>query len=138
MNFEQLTIGELRRVLVGGENEQTVSEALAALDVADAAAAEHAESVRAYQAHVRAREAALRASVIAAVDGVDEARRRDGHAWPSAEARAEKKRRAGLEAEHAFDWPLFTYQDWLAHGKPVSHPENPVARRLAKIDRLAR
>jgi hypothetical protein len=138
MSPEELTIGKLRRGLSNGLPEETVHEALGRLDEADEDAAQHAQTIAAYQAYVSARVRRLRTAVAEAVDQVDLARR---SSWPSAEDRAKTLHAAGLEAQDNFldDEPLLEFDAWVEAGKPAHYrATSPSARREARIARLLR
>jgi hypothetical protein len=136
MSLEELTLGELRRALTGGQSEETIHEALARLDQADSDAAQHAQTLVDYESYVKAREHRLRAAVVEAVDQVRLARRQP---WPSEEDRAKTLHAASLEAQDNFldGEPLLEFADWVEVGQPERYEAaTPAAKRQARIARL--
>ena len=141
MNFEELTVGELRRALARGRNDQTVREALEAAREDDEAAARHEQATAAYRSYVEARTERLRAAVQEAEDEADRVQQRTGLPWESREDRDFGRRQAALEARERFeiDEPLLEFADWVEAGSPERYEaKTPAARMQARTDRLAR
>lgn len=141
MSQGELTLGELRRAFANGLPEETIHEALARLDESDEDAAQHAQTLAAYQTYVSSRARRLRAAVVEAVDQVDQARQHTGYSWSSPEDRAKAQRAAGLEAHDNFldDEPLLEFNAWVEAGQPERYQATTsAARREARIARLLR
>jgi hypothetical protein len=141
MNPEELTLGELRRVLALGANDQTISEALEAAREDDEVAARHEQATAGYHGYVEARRERLRAREVEAMAECDLEQQRTGRPWPSDEDRAKSRRAAGLAARDRFeiDEPLLEFQQWVEAGSPDHfEAKTPAARRLARIDQLVR
>ena len=83
----ELTLGELRRALTSGSANQTVAQALAALDAADETARQHERTTAAYGAYVQDRAQRLSAAEQEAMDEVDRAHQQTGRPWSTPEAR---------------------------------------------------
>jgi hypothetical protein len=141
MKPKELTLGELRRALALGTNDQTISEALEAAREDDEVVARHVQATAGYHGYVEARRERLRAREIEAMAECDLEQQRTGRPWPSDEDRAKSRRAAGLAARDRFeiDEPLLEFQQWVEAGSPDRfEAKTPAARRLARIDQLVR
>jgi DNA-binding transcriptional MerR regulator len=142
MNPEELTLGELRRALARGTNDQTVHEALEAAREDDEGAARHQQVTAAHRSYVEARMQRLQAAEQDAMDEADHEQQKTGRPWSSPEARYLARREAGLAARERFeiDEPLLEFADWVEAGSPERYQaKTPIARmqaRMARIDRL--
>jgi hypothetical protein len=129
-SLEDLTVGELRRVLAQGASEMTIREAFAALNEADEIARLHEQTSASYRHYVEARLQRLAAVEQEAMDEADREQQHSGRPWPNAEARFMARRDAGLEVRERFllDEPLLAFADWVDAGAPERYrAEGPVA-----------
>ena len=141
-NPEERTIGELRRALALGTNDQTITEALEAARKDDEEAARHQQATTAYRAYVEERRRRLQAVEEEAMNATDEERRKTGYSWPAdTDDRYLARREAGLAARDCFeiDEPLLEFADWVEAGSPERYQaKTPAARRQARLAQLVR
>jgi hypothetical protein len=118
--MKELTIGELRRALTHGQAEQTIPEALAAIDGHDEAARLNERQQLGWLEFLRSREVRRTEATEKAMARVDDEQRRSGRPWPTEESRPKARRAAGLEAQDSFDLaePKLDFQEWLDAGSP--------------------
>ena len=128
-SLDDLTVGELRRLLHGGMDESlTIADALTALHESDRMAELHERDTAAYEAYATRRAALLAAALSEAVTAADKANLRDGDG-----ARMAARQAARLETAENFDksHPLLDFADWQQAGQP-DVPEVGVIRRAAQ------
>jgi hypothetical protein len=130
-SLDDLTVGELRRLLHAGIDESlTVVDALAALHESDQATAAHELDVRQYNAYVDRRDARHAAALAEAATAADKANRTTGDG-----ARMAARQAARLEADETFErrQPLLSFTEWQSAGKPdVLEVEAGVLRRAVQ------
>jgi hypothetical protein len=137
LNTEEITVGQLKRILRTATDEATITEAIEELAEADrreTAALEHGARVTAYNEYIaRRREReheAVQGAFTAAKEAVIAARpisREDAYMVGKEAADTERLRFEVRE-------PLLTFEEWSAEGEPAFHEihsaRNPKANTL--------
>ena len=118
-SFDDLTVGELRRLLFAGLDESlSLTDALTVLHDSDQAVAVHEADTREFEAYRARREARHAAALSDAAAASDKAHRgqHDG-------ARMAARQEARLEADELFARrsPLLDFQEWVELDRPEVH-----------------
>jgi hypothetical protein len=136
VELDELTIGEVRRALAQGGDEETLREALARLAKTDEAGRRHEQKQERYRQYLDVRAQHREAVVQEAMDETDHERQRHRLPLPPTEDRFAARREAGLEAEGEFDLaePRLDFADWVEAGEPERYrAEGAVARSQALL-----
>jgi hypothetical protein len=129
--LDDLTVGDLRRLVNGGLDESTtIAAALAALAEGDRASELHAADVRAFESYRARRETRRAAALTEAASAADKGAR--GHGDGAAMA---ARQAARLETAEAFEQrePLLEFAAWIDLGRPDVHTVGVIRRAVATV-----
>jgi len=128
-SLDDLTVGELRAVLAGGDESVTVVEAVAALHEANRVNAAHEIDLRAFESYLARRETRRAAALQSAAQAAH--KRASSPGSPSAMAARQEARVDAFETFEQHE-PLLDFASWVDRGRPDEYAVGVIRRAIKK------
>ena len=128
-SLADITVGELRSVLAGGNDGDTIAEALAAIAEAARVGAEHESETCEYRAYIERRQARHAEALERASAGAEvRPTISSADAW---HRRQEARREAAEEFE--IREPRLEFAAWVQHDRPAIYQVNAIKRAVQAV-----